>query len=62
MPNFSVTRRCCEATMSRMLKRGNFIRACALLLEGDDVSPLPIASVAMMKYLAGSRARPGPMR
>ena len=62
MPNFSVTRRCCEFTMSRILKRGNCMRGCILLLEGDVVSPLPIASVAMMKYLDGSNARPGPIR
>jgi hypothetical protein len=41
---------------------GNCIFGCDLLFEGDVVSPLPMASVAMMKYFDGSSARPGPMR
>jgi hypothetical protein len=35
---------------------------CALLFDGDVVSPLPIASVATMKYFVGSSAFPGPIR
>ncbi len=62
MPSFSDTRRCCDATMSRMLNLGNCIRGWASLVEGEVVSPLPMASVAMMKYFDGSSARPGPIR
>ena len=62
MPNFSVTKRCCEAAMSRMLNFGNCMRACILLLDGELVSPLPIATVQLMNYFAGSSARPGPIR
>jgi hypothetical protein len=45
-----------------MAKRGNFMRGCALLLLGEVVRPLPMASVATMKYLEVSRALPGPIR
>ena len=62
MPNFSVTSRCCELTMSRMLNFGNCMRAWVLLFDGEVVKPLPMASVAMMKYLVGSSALPGPIR
>jgi hypothetical protein len=50
MPNFSVTRRCVEFTMSRMLNLGNCMRGCDLLVEGEVVRPLEMASVQMMKY------------
>ena len=62
MPNFSVTRRWVEFTMSRMLNFGNCMRGCDLLVEGEVVRPLEIASVQMMKYLEGSSALPGPIR
>ena len=48
--------------MSRITKRGNCIRGWALLLLGDVVKPLLMASVATMKYLFVSRALPGPIR
>ena len=48
--------------MSRITNRGNCIRGCALLLLGDVVRPLLMASVATMKYLLVSSALPGPMR
>jgi hypothetical protein len=37
------------------------MRGCAVLLLGDVVKPLEIASVAMMKYLSLSSALPGPI-
>jgi len=37
------------------------MRGCVLELLGEVVSPLPIASVQMMKYLSGSSALPGPI-
>ena len=43
---------------------GEFRKAhapCAFELLGEVVSPLPIASVQMMKYLSGSSALPGPI-
>ena len=58
----SVISLCCEVTMSRMRKRGNAMRAWAGLFEGDVVRPLPIASVATMKYFVVSSALPGPIR
>jgi hypothetical protein len=48
--------------MSRMRKRGNDIRGWAWLVDGEVVSPLPMASVATTKYLFVSSALPGPMR
>ncbi len=48
--------------MSRMVKRGNCIRGCAALVEGEVVRPLPMASVDTTKYLSVSSALPGPMR
>jgi hypothetical protein len=61
-PNFSAARRCDEFTMSRMLNFGNFMPGCAFEFDGEVVRPLAMASVAMMKYFAGSSARPGPIR
>ena len=37
--------------MSLIRKLGNRMRGCAVLLLGEVVRPLAIASVAMMKYL-----------
>ena len=48
--------------MSRMPYFGNFMRGCAVLLLGEVVSPLPIASVAITKYFVVSSALPGPIR
>ena len=45
--------------MSRMRKRGNCMRGWAGLFEGEVVRPLPIASVATMKYFVVSSALPG---
>jgi hypothetical protein len=59
---YSVMSVCCEFTMSRMAKRGNDMRGCAGLFDGDVVSPLPMASVATTKYLLVSSALPGPIR
>jgi hypothetical protein len=61
MPRWSISF-FCDVTMSRIRNFGNFIRGCAVELEGDVVSPLAIASVQMMKYLVVSSALPGPMR
>src|SRR5215472_16974401 len=61
MPNFSFTSRYCDSTMSRIVNFGNCIRGWALELLGEVVSPFPIASVQMMKYLSGSSAFPGPI-
>ena len=38
------------------------MRGCDVLLLGEVVKPLLIASVAMMKYLLVSRAFPGPIK
>ena len=38
------------------------MRGCALLLLGEVVSPLPMASVATTKYFVVSSALPGPIR
>ena len=62
MPSFSPSRRRCDSTMSRMPNFGNCMRGCALLLLGEVVSPLPMASVATMKYFVVSSALPGPIR
>ena len=62
MPSLSLSSLYCDWTMSRMAKRGNFMRGCALLLLGEVVRPLPMASVATMKYLVVSSALPGPIR
>ncbi len=61
MPNFSFSRRYCDSTMSRMANFGNAMRGCSLELLGDVERPLEIASVQMMKYLAGSSGLPGPI-
>ena len=61
MPRCSVSNLCCEVTMSRIRNLGNCMRGCAVLLLGDVVKPLEIASVAMMKYLSLSSALPGPI-
>ena len=61
MPSLSFSRRRCDSTMSRMPNFGNCIRGCALLLLGDVVRPLPMASVAMTKYLFVSSDLPGPI-
>ncbi len=61
MPNFSLSRRYCDSTMSRMVNFGKLIRGCDLELLGDVESPLAIASVQMIKYLSGSSALPGPI-
>ena len=61
MPNFSFSSRYCDCTMSRMVNFGKSIRGCIFELLGDVDSPLAIASVQMMKYLAGSSALPGPI-
>ena len=37
-------------------------RSVVVFFEGDVVKPLPIASVEMMKYFAGSSALPAPIR
>ncbi len=47
--------------MSRMVNFGKLMRGCAVELLGEVVSPFPIASVQMMKYLSGSSALPGPI-
>ena len=47
--------------MSRMVNFGNDMRGCNLELLGDVVNPLEMASVAMIKYLSGSSALPGPI-
>ena len=62
MPSLSLRRRYCDWTMSRITKRGNCIRGCALLLLGEVVNPLLMASVATMKYLFVSSAFQGPIR
>ena len=62
MPSLPLSSLYCDCTMSRMAKRGNFMRGCALLLLGEVVRPLPMASVATMKYLVVSSALPGPIR
>jgi hypothetical protein len=38
------------------------MRGCAVLVLGDVVCPLEIASVHTMKYLLVSSALPGPIR
>ena len=62
MPSLSLSRRYCDWTMSRITNRGNCMRGCVLLLLGDVVKPLLMASVATMKYLLVSRDLPGPIR
>src|ERR1700721_802176 len=62
MPNFSFNRRYCDSTMSRMANFGKLMRGCDFELLGEVVSPLPIASVQMIKYLSGRGALPGPIR
>ena len=62
MPSFSLSSRRCDSTMSRIPNFGNCMRGCALLLLGEVVSPLPMASVATTKYFVVSNALPGPMR
>ncbi len=47
--------------MSRMVNFGNCMRGCAFELLGEEVRPLPIASVQTMKYLSVSSALPGPI-
>ena len=61
MPRWSISF-FCEITMSRIRNFGNFMRGCMVEFDGEVVSPLPIASVQMMKYLLVSSALPGPMR
>ena len=58
----SVSNRCWDCTISRIVNLGNFIRGCAVLLLGEVVSPLPMASVHTTKYLFVSSALPGPIR
>ena len=62
MPRCSVSSRCCDCTMSRMRNFGKLMRGCAVLVLGEVVRPLPMASVATTKYLFVSSALPGPMR
>ncbi len=62
MPSLSLSKRYWDWTMSRIVNRGNCMRGWALLLLGEVVRPLLIASVATMKYLVVSSALPGPIR
>src|SRR5205814_449544 len=45
-----------------LLEVSSFMCGCAVELDGEVVSPFPIASVQMMKNLLVSSALPGPMR
>ena len=48
--------------MSRTQKRGKRMPGCARLFDGEVDNPLPIGSVATMKYLRVSSALPSPIR
>gem|GEM_PF-4186467 len=47
--NFSVSNRCCELTMFRMVKRGKRMPGWVSLLLGELLRPFPSASIPIMQ-------------